>query len=155
LNDLNIYLFYIGITDIQGHFHLIATMITSNETEEDFLYFYRGIKALAEKLDLSFEPKYLLQDAQRSSYNAVKEVFPDVKVLMCWYHVKTNLRKHRNLIDDEKYEELLADFTLLHYAKSETNFEELKIDFELKYATKHPLIYKYINDQWFEGVFNQ
>jgi len=35
--------FIIGITDIQGHFHLIAAMITSNETEEDFIYFYRGM----------------------------------------------------------------------------------------------------------------
>jgi len=132
-NLSHIYLIFIkGITDIQGHFHLIAAMITSNETEEDFIYFYKALKELAEKLNINFEPKYVMQDAQRSSFNAVKEVFPDVKVLMCWYHVKANLKKHRNLIDDEKYDELLADFTFLHYSKSEINFEELRIDFELR-----------------------
>jgi hypothetical protein len=44
-------------------------------------HFYKGLKELAEKLDINFEPKYVMQDAQRSSFNAVKEVFPDVKVL--------------------------------------------------------------------------
>ncbi len=40
-------------------------------------------KELAAELDIEFEPQFIMQDA----CNAALNVFPNVKVLMCYYHV--------------------------------------------------------------------
>jgi len=59
-----------GITDIQGKFHPVAFMITSNETDKDFFEFYSGIKAVALQLEINFEPNFIMQDAASASYKA-------------------------------------------------------------------------------------
>ena len=66
-------IFIIGITDIQGHFHLIAAMITSNETEEDFIYFYKGLKELAENMVPTSD--YFT----KSEYEEQAFISPDIK----------------------------------------------------------------------------
>ena len=40
--------------------------------------------------------------------------FPDCEILMCYFHVVDNIRKHKNLIKSEKYEELKSDINEIH-----------------------------------------
>jgi len=142
-----------GITDIQGKFHPVAFMITSNESEEDFVEFYKSIKELAAELDIEFEPQFIMQDACQASYNAALNVFPNVKVLMCYYHVKAQILKHRDLIAKHKYDELMKDMTDLHYSENVVEFITKKTIFKIKFAGTKML--DYIQKQWFEGVFNK
>ena len=42
-----------------------------------------------------------MQDACKASLNAIRRFFPFTKVLMCYFNVKDNIRKHRNLMNNE------------------------------------------------------
>ncbi|CAF0708035.1 unnamed protein product [Brachionus calyciflorus] len=90
-----------GRTDMDGKFHLIALCITSHEKECDFLRFYNGLKNLAEDLGIEFDPGYIVQDACDASYNAAKQLFPDVEILMCYFHVVLNCKKQKHLIPQD------------------------------------------------------
>ena len=81
-----------GASDQCGKFHPICYMITSHEKQVDFEHFYRGLIELAEVLDLEFEPEFIMQDAQAASRSAALTFFPNVKILMCYFHLKKMLR---------------------------------------------------------------
>jgi len=49
-----------GKTDFDHHFHPIALSISSHETEADFIYFYKGLQKIANKLDIEFDPHILI-----------------------------------------------------------------------------------------------
>lgn len=62
-------------------------MISSHEQEDDFHFFYSGLKSLADKLGENFEPNFLMQDACLACYNAVMQLieldaFPKQKKLL-------------------------------------------------------------------------
>ena len=42
----------LGITDFDHHFHPIAFMVTSHETEEDFKYFFTSLDEIAKELKI-------------------------------------------------------------------------------------------------------
>ena len=94
-----------------------------------------------------------MQDAWRASYNAVKKFFPDCKVLMCYFHVVDNIRKHKKLIPIDKYEELKDDITEIHMSSNEKEFNQLKIEFKEKYSERYREMYLYIEEQWLTGVW--
>ena len=81
-----------GVSDQVGRFHPVCFMITSHETEEDFKFFYTGLVNLAESFDVEYDPEFLMQDACPASEKAVKFFFPEVIILMCYFHVKKNVR---------------------------------------------------------------
>lgn len=76
-------------------------MITSHECQADFSVLYKGPIKLAKQLDLEFKPEYIMQDAAYVSFNAAEELF-DCPILICYFHVTHNFRKHKNLIEDDK-----------------------------------------------------
>jgi len=144
----------LGNTDIQGVMHPIAFMLTSHEQEKDFDFFYSGVKRLAEKLDLVFNPSYIMQDAWRASYNSAIKAFPGVKVLMCFYHVKANILKNKKKIHDDFYDEFMEDVTKLHMSKSEGDYQKNLSVFEDKYANDLSVMFEYFDNEWIQGVFN-
>ena len=98
-----------GLSDQVGRFHPVSFMITSHETIPDFDIFYGGMVDLADLFDIEFDPEYIMQDACDASLNTVKRIFPEVKVLMCYFHVKKNVKENvRNddLLPKEKRDEL-------------------------------------------------
>ena len=118
------------MTDIRGVFHPIAFMITSHETESDFYNFYQGLIKLANELDLEYNPNYIMQDAWPASLNAANRCFPDCVVLMCYFHVKENIRKHRGLVPEDILEEIMSDISDIHMAVNEKVFAQLLVDFK-------------------------
>jgi hypothetical protein len=112
------------ISDKQGQFHPIAFMITSHECQADFSVLYKDLIKLAKQLGLEFEPEYIMQDSAPASLNAAKELF-DCPILMCYFHVTHNFRKHKNLIEDDKWEEFYADIRTLHYSHNEQVYKKI------------------------------
>ena len=86
--------FVMGITDMQGQFFPIAFCITSNEEEIDYFYFFDGIKKQCQIIGVKFRPKYIMLDAAAAGFNAAEKVFPQAKLMMCYFHVKMNIKKH-------------------------------------------------------------
>ena len=52
-------------------------------------------------LDLPFTvPSYIMQDASSAEANAAKSVFGEtIVILMCWFHMIFNVKKHESLKD--------------------------------------------------------
>ena len=60
-------------------------------------------------------------------------MFPDVEVLMCYYHVTENIRKKcKQYIDNREdvYEELKAAVQEMHMSSNEEEYQKLKKDFK-------------------------
>lgn len=90
-------------------------MITSHETENDFVVFFSAVRELAKDLDIEFDSEFFIQDAQRACYNATKTVFPNSTILMCYFHVKQNITKHKHLMQDQtNYDDLNKDIMDIH-----------------------------------------
>ena len=52
-----------------------------------------------------------MQDACPASKNAFRAHF-NIKFLMCYFHVKKNVREHKNLLRDKnKYKDIMKDLT--------------------------------------------
>ena len=59
---------------------------------------------------------YIMQDACPASREAVFGFFPNVIILMCYFHVKKNVRGHKKLMPHDKFDELMRDLTTIHYS---------------------------------------
>ena len=52
-----------GITDIQGRLHPVAFMLTSTESEEDFVNFHVGLNNLkCKNMNIDYNPRFIIQD---------------------------------------------------------------------------------------------
>ena len=113
-----------GATDISRRFHPVAFMITSHEQEEDFVYFFKSLLEIAVKCNVDLLINYIVQDACRACYNAVEKVFPENKIIMCWFHLKYNVKKRKSLIPENYYDDVMRDLKLLHMSYSESKYNE-------------------------------
>ncbi len=150
----NYNLLIFGVTDIQGKFHPVAFMIINKECEEDFIHFYSSlIKFCKDEFNFVYEPRYIMQDHNQASFNAAKHVFPKAKILMCYFHVKLNVRKNLKSKLGKTYEEFEKDLTYLHYSSSESIYQQRLNEFRVKYEA-HEEEMSYMNKVWFNSVFN-
>ena len=57
----------------------------------------------------------MVTDAYNAIVNATKKNFPDCVILMCWFNVKLNVRKHKAKIPTHLYKKTLSEINCLHY----------------------------------------
>ena len=82
-----------GRTDLKRAYHPIAFMITSHKCTEDYEYFYRSLSHITSSLSIPLSICYVVQDSSLSEYQGLKNVFPEACVLMCYFHVTSNVIK--------------------------------------------------------------
>lgn len=102
-------------------------------------------------------PSFIMQDASHAEANAAVSVFgPTVKILMCWYHLVYNVKKHKSLdkVNKEVADMVLVDLTRLHYCLIH-EFEPFKKIVLDKWKSMPDLadFVAYVVPQWFEGTF--
>ena len=110
---------------------------------------------LAEKLDIEFQPQYIMQDACDASYNASINIFPDCVVLMCYFHVVLICKKQKNLIPVE-FQPRVFTYWLkrLHLTSSRDHFLKYYSDF-VKFCKENCLDFvKYIWQSWLSSIYN-
>ena len=95
-----------------------------------------------------------MQDACDASLNAARLCFKNSTVLMCYFHVMQNTKKHQNLISSNLYDDLLVDLRNIHYSRNENEYNGFIINFEKKYKKIAPKMLKYIKEQWLEKYNN-
>ncbi len=93
---------------------LIDFVVNSN----CFLIDIRETMKVCLRLDLVFViPAYIIQDASHAEANAAVKVFGSaVKIIMCWFHLLFNVRKHESLnkVTKEVKDMVIQDLTRLH-----------------------------------------
>ena len=78
-------------------------MVTSHEKTGDYIHFFKSLNKIASQLvpgpredfQFKFEPKNIVSDAAKSIAKAIKRTYPSCVLIMCWFHLKYNLRKHK------------------------------------------------------------
>ena len=102
-------------------------MITSHETAADFKYFYNSLNKVSADLKINFvyKPERIVSDACEAMHKALTEVYPDIEILMCWFHVKLNVRKHKKLIPDFLYGCVKKVINMMHNCRSREQFDKI------------------------------
>ena len=99
----------IGTTDLDRHFHPFGIGVCCKSLLKSLLV---GLR----KLKLKPRDDYVLvSDAAESIKNAFVSVFGNKKMVMCWFHMKTCVGHHLNLIEDaDDRTQVLKDIYNLH-----------------------------------------
>ena len=142
-----------GKTDFQHKLHPIAFCISSHEQEEDYKHFYLGIKNLACDLNLNFSPDYILQDAWYPSFNAAQNLFPDTKILMCYYHVAANWKKKYKSYSVDIQKELKIWHRKMHFSKNGSELTENLKNFKQYCNLFCPEFKSYVIDVWLKSNY--
>ena len=138
----------------------------SQETHQDIICFLIALANVAAHFNIRLVITYLMIDAAPEEAKAIQSVFPSTVILMCWFHVKKNVRepKHGGKAEFKPvYDELLKDCNYLHYSMSKEIFESRKLEVLTKWSApredgklfKALQIFKeYFIKQWLEPPLN-
>lgn len=144
------------MVDLRGTFHLIAFMISNQEKEIDFIEFFLGLINLAKEMDMDFDPLYIMMDASDACFNAIKNILPEAKVLMCFFHVMKNIKANcEKPLTKDQYQKLKFDIGQIHYSVSKDDYFCKLKKFEVCCDQKGTSeVFKYMSKQWFYGNFS-
>jgi hypothetical protein len=91
------------MSDHNGRFFPLGFAVASEENEDIWTRFLCNAlnnyvvglaKAFNEVHNAPFQPNFLMADADPSIRNAAANVWPNCQMLMCFFHVVKNVRKH-------------------------------------------------------------
>jgi hypothetical protein len=68
----------------------VAWMLSSSGTEATIKYFLYFVKSHSPEIT----PRITMSDRDQVQLNAIKAVYPDTKLLLCWWHVLRAMRMH-------------------------------------------------------------
>lgn len=97
-------------------------MITSHEQELDFTHFFTHLKEIALVFNIRLEMDYICTDADQAMANSIKKIFTNCKRIMCWYHLKANVFKHKDKIPLQHQRDVMNDLNKLRFSKSQSSF---------------------------------
>ena len=103
-----------GFTDLAREFYPVTFMFTSHETTLNYEFFFNKINNASAHFKLNFDPKYIVIDASHAMANAIKKIYPHCKIIMCWFHMKANIRKNKSKIPEHLYKQTLQEINNLH-----------------------------------------
>ena len=101
--------------------------IFRREREIDFNNFLNSLLNVFNIFSINIHPAYIVIDASYAMANLIKNVFPNSTKLMCWFHLKQKVFKHKNLISSDRYLETMQDINSLHNCLSS---DKLKVIFK-------------------------
>jgi transposase-like protein len=129
-------------------------MFSSHEQKGDYLKFFQKMVEVALLVDVILEPKFMVIDACKAIAYAIKKYFPKCKIIMCWFRLKSNIRKHKQLLRS-KYKKVLSHINLLQNTSNEFEFRVLWSKIEKKWQKKPSMskFLKYFKAQWMDSIF--
>jgi hypothetical protein len=143
-----------GLSDLAGLFFPIAFAIVSHEQEGDFTLFFQTLLMLRQHMNIVPNINYLIQDACGASANAASKCLgPNIKILMCFFHVQKNVRERLKGCDEIVKTGIIKGINYLHFCRNN--------------AAKHNIYNKwvanglsdsknYFDEQWVRnGKFNK
>jgi hypothetical protein len=107
----------------------------------------------AERLGLEMDPEYIMMDACDACYNAAVDVFPDAKILMCWFHVQKNIKANlEKILSKDQFLQLQEHMRELHMSKSEKEYEKKISRFKTHWKNENRVV-EYV-ESWLRGRFS-
>ncbi|RNA19910.1 hypothetical protein BpHYR1_048720 [Brachionus plicatilis] len=110
--------------DLNGQFYPIAFALISHERSGDFDLFFGALKNVFNSMGILFSPTYMMMDANDASYIAVEKHFPNCIFLMCFFHVKFNVKKNSKFYPIANQEVGDDEFDINGKIKSDSDSDE-------------------------------
>jgi len=142
-----------GVSDINRKFFPIAFMITSHETDADYVNFFESLKDMTKTLNFEFNPRWILIDASKAGAKAIKSCFPNCVICMCYFHLKYNIRKRKSSLG-KYYNKIMKHITVLHNCQNPIEFrKKLKLIIDKWKSWKLTKFSAYFLKQWVFSPF--
>ncbi|KAE9178269.1 hypothetical protein PF005_g24146 [Phytophthora fragariae] len=112
----------IGISDRSGHFFPVGYFCISYRRACDIVWCLRQLdRVLHETFQERLAPEFVMMDGDKAQFNACQLTLPGSVVLMCWYHVISNvlMKAKAKGADRTQTEEIFADMYDLHFAPAD------------------------------------
>ena len=91
---------------------------------------YHFLLLVSELLEtLNIDLKYIFKntciDASKAMSNSIKKNFPDCNIIMCYYHLKSNIKKNKSQIPAEEYLNIMTNIANLHISINQEEYAKL------------------------------
>ena len=106
---------------------LVAWMLSLSSTQVTIKFFLKFVKTAS----LTIIPVIIMSDHNKAQMNAISTVYPESKMLLCWWHVLRAIQMH---FHTEEFPEVWA-----HICEWKKMPEAMKIWFNMGMAPNQPL----------------
>jgi uncharacterized membrane protein len=137
----------VGVTSTNMSY-CVGFAFIMNEKEENFTWVLETCLSLLKSKEIV--PKVIVTDRDKSLMNAVVQVFPNSKALVCRYHVSKNVRAKFKVLCSEKDQTMQQLLNTLTYhwesiveSTSEDSYSDAVVEFR-KVFDKFPKFLKYV-----------
>jgi hypothetical protein len=124
---------------------------------DDYVHFFKTFGDIAkDHLKYEFVPEYLMSDASKAINGAALRTYGNkTKLLMCWFHVRYNIRKRMNLVPKQYTKFVNRSIKMIHNSLCAGSFKLQVQKFNNK-LKRHNLnqFHDYFNKQWIDGNSN-
>ena len=102
-------------------------MFTSHETQSDCDHFFSSLMSLLERFNIDFKQifKNTCIDACKAMSNSISKNFPDYNIIMCYFHMKSNIRSRKSSLPQTEYTVILEEIHKLHLSFNQKDYEDL------------------------------
>ena len=119
----------ISVFGYSPHFHVagvpVAWMLSSKGTEATITYFLNFIKAWSPEI----KPAIIMSDRDHAQMNAIKAVYSESTLLLCWWHVLRAMRTHFRTEEFPKLWERVREWVKTpDQSKFDSWWEEMQAD---------------------------
>ena len=127
-NFNNFPLLSFGRSNINRKYYLIFLSLVSKEETEDYIRLFEAFKYLCTAFNINCIVKFIMQDACQSESAAASISYPSTIILMCYFHLKKNVRNRLKVIKRKEFLQRLSNskirflVTLLNYNLVEINW---------------------------------
>lgn len=154
----------VGVSDLNGKFHLVGLMVSSHETTDAYRYAFSCAKnGVMRHTNKMLQPNYLMADADAAIGNAFKLAFESdenpLTIYMCYSHVMGNVDRKYKFTDPENKPDMKNDIRSLHMAANEEMFDIGCKLFVEKWKKKEKEVAKLLqksffnkNKNWYTGI---
>lgn len=133
----------VGITSTLKTF-AIAFAFMAKETTDHYSWVMKRLRHLCRRRT----PDVIVTDRELAVVNAINEVFPTVKHLLCRWHVMSNIQAKAKITRSiTKEKEFLRDCYALFESRSELSYEQRLESMKLKWGTRWRLM-EYLETTW-------
>ncbi len=109
-------------------------------------------------MNINFKPRFLISDASKATAAAIESCLPNTLLLMCYFHVKYNVRKRlKTFVGEKKYESVMADISALHDCMTFEEYSKLLKKTSKRWRKDHELadFHEYFLKEWVYSRFHK
>ncbi|CAF1589200.1 unnamed protein product, partial [Didymodactylos carnosus] len=122
--NVELTLLVFGASDSNRHFHPFGVaLVSDDESSSCYEHLFTSLQSLSiQGLHQPYSPGFIMADGVLGVTSAQQKIFPQVKRLMCWFHMIKKCREHRNLVAKQQWNEIHKEIHAVQLSFSDEVF---------------------------------